>query len=524
MPTSPQIQTLLDRLRRAVPWSPLPGPQSAAYLSPADELWYGGAAGGGKTQLLLGLALTAHRDSLILRRRAVDTRSISKLLDRPELGRWKWVGAGGELVTHDGRTIQVGGCEHPSDASKYQGTPHDLIGFDELPQFSESMYTFISAWNRPLRPDLYPNLRCRVVGAGNPPTTPEGEWVLRRWRPWLESVGGHITPPGVLRWFVQTPDGEVEVESAQPVTIRGVTYRPRSRTFIRASLEDNPALAGSGYAATLEGLPEPLRSMLRYGQMRAESADHPWQLIPTRWIALAQQRYLALRHRVALPAPTVIGIDVARGGEDQTVLAASADDPPVVTQIIARPGSATPDANAVLALLALVQFPDASEENADRGQATEMAANSPDPSGQFPVHSVAMPRQFPALHVDAIGIGSAVCDIATAAGYVTYPILASTKCYYRDPRRPTLRMTNTRAGLFWNLRERLDPEQPHPLALPPDPELAADLAAIRYSLSPLGVRVESKDDIRRRIGRSPDRADAVALACWRPPTSSSAFA
>lgn len=26
-------------------WSPFPGPQSMAYLSPADELFYGGAAG-----------------------------------------------------------------------------------------------------------------------------------------------------------------------------------------------------------------------------------------------------------------------------------------------------------------------------------------------------------------------------------------------------------------------------------------------------------------------------------------------
>src|SRR5690242_21253018 len=49
-------------------WVPNPGPQTDAYFSEADELFYGGQAGGGKTDLELGLALTAHRRSLVLRR------------------------------------------------------------------------------------------------------------------------------------------------------------------------------------------------------------------------------------------------------------------------------------------------------------------------------------------------------------------------------------------------------------------------------------------------------------------------
>ena len=53
------------------------------------------------------------------------------------------------------------------------------------------------------------------------------------------------------------------------------------------------------------------------------------------------------------------------------------------------------------------------------------------------------------------------------------------------------------------------------LALPPDPELLADLTAPRYELRVSGVAVESKEDIRDRIGRSTDAGDAVGLACWR---------
>ena len=51
------------------PWKPLPGPQTQAFESQADELFYGGASGGGKTALLLMLAIHSHDQQL---RRGVD--------------------------------------------------------------------------------------------------------------------------------------------------------------------------------------------------------------------------------------------------------------------------------------------------------------------------------------------------------------------------------------------------------------------------------------------------------------------
>jgi hypothetical protein len=77
-----------------------------------------------------------------------------------------------------------------------------------------------------------------------------------------------------------------------------------------------------------------------------------------------------------------------------------------------------------------------------------------------------------------------------------------------------LRFANKRAEAYWRLREELDPDQEggSPIALPPDAELRADLAAPRYTLSARGIQLESKDDIRARIGRSPNKGDAVAMA------------
>jgi hypothetical protein len=56
---------------------------------------------------------------------------------------------------------------------KYQGRPHDLKAFDEITHFTEAQFRTLIGW---LRTDN-PNIRQRVVAAGNPPTTPEGEWV-----------------------------------------------------------------------------------------------------------------------------------------------------------------------------------------------------------------------------------------------------------------------------------------------------------------------------------------------------------
>lgn len=52
-------------------WIPQEGPQRAAYESQADIVFYGGSAGGGKTDLLLGLSLTSQRHSIIFRRQSV---------------------------------------------------------------------------------------------------------------------------------------------------------------------------------------------------------------------------------------------------------------------------------------------------------------------------------------------------------------------------------------------------------------------------------------------------------------------
>jgi hypothetical protein len=78
-----------------------------------------------------------------------------------------------------------------------------------------------------------------------------------------------------------------------------------------------------------------------------------------------------------------------------------------------------------------------------------------------------------------------------------------------------IEMLNQRAAAWWYLRDILNPENGHAVALPPDDKLLGDLVTPRYQEHSSGrVKVELKDDIRKRLGRSTDDGDAVVYAFW----------
>ena len=76
--------------------------------------------------------------------------------------------------------------------------------------------------------------------------------------------------------------------------------------------------------------------------------------------------------------------------------------------------------------------------------------------------------------------------------------------------------TNVRSQALWMFREALDPDQDQgsPIALPPDQVLLADLAAPTFDIVPRGIKVEAKEEIVKRLGRSTDRGDAVVMAYY----------
>jgi hypothetical protein len=488
--TVPERAELNTLLRGQSTWRPQPGPQTLAYHSQADILFYGGAAHGGKTDLLLGLARNEHRRSILFRRVGPSLQSMiersraiyapdaeSAEVNRLNEQRLRW-----RLI--DGRIVQFGHLQSEEDVKKHQGQSRDLYGFDELPEFSEAQFRFVTGWNR----TTVEGQRCRIVGTGNPPTDSDGEWVIRYFAPWLDENHPNRARPGELRWFTTGNDGkDVEVPNGDPVLVDGprgpMLVRPKSRTFIPALPTDN-AYTGTDYIATLQAMPEPLRSKMLFGDFAAGREDNAYQVIPSEWVRLAQARWTA-DGSAGVPLDA-IGVDVARGGKDKTLIARRHRN--WIAPLRRHPGSSTPDGGKVASLVV-----------AERGSSDAI------------------------VNIDVIGVGSSPYD-ALRNGWVdeqgekrpgigirAVPMNGAEKSEKRD-KSGKLGFVNQRAEWYWTAREALDPASGQDLALPPDDELRADLCAARWKPTPRGIQIEAKDEIIKRIGRSPDAGDAVVNA------------
>ena len=119
-------------------------------------------------------------------------------------------------------------------------------------------------------------------------------------------------------------------------------------------------------------------------------------------------------------------------------------------------------------------------------------------------------------NIDVIGIGSGVFDRLREQGCNVEAINFAEGTRRKDS-SGEVEMLNVRAAAWWGLRERLDPMNEDSILLPPDDDLTDDLTAPRYEYTSSGaLKVEAKEEIRKRLERSPDVGDAVVLAFWEP--------
>ena len=106
--------------------------------------------------------------------------------------------------------------------------------------------------------------------------------------------------------------------------------------------------------------------------------------------------------------------------------------------------------------------------------------------------------------VDVVGLGAGVVDILKDKGFEVTEFNGGTFGYEQR------RFLNVRAEAAWNLRKLLEDDV---IAIPRDTKLFDELLATNWSPTADGkVRIEAKPDIKTRLGRSPDRADAVMMA------------
>lgn len=492
-------------------FKPNPGPQTMAFDSEADIIGFGGAAGGGKSFLISGIATTQAKRALIIRQEKVSTKKfvqeIAGILGSRD--GYSSQGSTWAFSTPDGvnRLIEFAGLENEGDEEKQQGVDYDHKLYDEVTQMREKQVRYTMGWVR----SADPKQRCRTIMAFNPPTTPEGRWVIKFFAPWLDKKHPNPAKDGELRWFItKGSDPDVEVPDGRPFVWRGATVgnpngdgtwtrvcdfdpadyegdnailviQPKSRTFITSRVTDNPYYMKSGYIAQLQALPEPLRSQMLRGDFMAGTEDHRSQLIPTAWVEAAMNRW---RPREAKGEMTSMGVDAARGGNMGSTLGATGKDKMIIAR---RHGQWFDNLIAIKGV----------DVNSGSLAASQV---------------IRFRRDNAPVHLDVVGIGTSPFDFLEEAAVHVVPINGAASAENETAARGLLKFLNLRAMLLWRLREALDPENPDPIALPDDAELLADLTAPLFWVVKGGIKVESKDEIAKRIMRSTDKGDAVMYA------------
>lgn len=251
-------------------WAPQ-ARQSAFLERGEDEAFYGGAAGGGKSDSLLSEGLRQvhipHYRGIIFRK---TVPQLSELIDRSyEIYKSAYPRAKYNDNKHcwtfpSGAKIFFGNMQHTKDRTNYQGKRYDFIGFDELTHFTWDEYSYLFSRNRPNGPGTV----CYTRGTGNPGGIGHG-WVKERF----------ISPqkPMTTIWEIvniRFPDGHTE-------------RRARSRIFVPSSVFDNQKLLENDpdYIARLAMLPEGERNALLYGDWDSFSGQVfvEWRNDPDRY-------------------------------------------------------------------------------------------------------------------------------------------------------------------------------------------------------------------------------------------------
>lgn len=205
-------------------------------------------------------------------------------------------------------------------------------------------------------------------------------------------------------------------------------------------------------------------------------------LIPIQWIEAAQERWRQFGGKEPLSRdPRMLGVDVAGMGRDCTCFCERKGR--WVAPFIARNSGGAADHMAV-----------AGEVVARRRREPEMLVS-----------------------IDTIGEGAGVYSRCLELDDENFLI----SCKYSEAAKDgnqelsditgEYRFTNLRAYLFWCVRDWLNPKNETGAMLPPDEQFVEEATEIRWRFRSDGrIIIEPKEDIKKRLGRSPDKFDALA--------------
>lgn len=232
-------------IKQKIHWAPTER-QTEALIANVDELLYGGARGGGKTDAGQVWMIEPHYVANPLYRGLVIRKNSDDLRDWIDRARHMYLplnaefaGSPAEIRFPSGAVIRTGHLKDAGAYSKYQGHEYHKILIEELTKIPrERDYEMLIGSSR----STVPGLKARVMAT----TNPDGDGYY-----WVKE-----------RWDCEHADKQVRV------FVDKETGLTRTRLFIPAKVEDNPHLmnADPGYIALLNAIKDPiLRSQWRSG-------------------------------------------------------------------------------------------------------------------------------------------------------------------------------------------------------------------------------------------------------------------
>jgi len=309
-------------------------PQNDAYNCKAELIGYGGAAGGGKSVYGLMTALYKSHYAVIIRR----TLKMHVGLQNFTNGKFprRLVGnppefKPGEEDRRRGvkvKQLRFAYLDHESDLSSEQGNPKDKIIIDEAVHLPWEWVNRLMAHNRPTDADelAKDGFVCQTILTFNPPLNATGLWIIDLFAPWVDPM--HPMYPrqhGEILYYTYWGNSFYFYDSPEPLQVSPVDgsalttpIQLKSITFFRADYRDNEVFRNNtSYLATLQGMREVERRAFLDGEMTASLVDEAGQIIRRRPWENAVKRWNAT------PPPTtpplVVSIDIASGGDDHFV-------------------------------------------------------------------------------------------------------------------------------------------------------------------------------------------------------------
>lgn len=411
--------------------------------------------------------LEVKRVHAILKAKGLDDGSYITASNQPQ-----WKTRGGQL------TIAVGRKPADHDAHGFQGTHDDylLVIIDEACGVPKLLFDGVDS--------LATGADNRIVAFGNP-TDPQSHFKTMFDMPdWNKITIDVLRSPNMTQAACdEFPDLAAAMREAgiQPST----EYVP---PHVAKSISSAAWVAEK---ARMWGT----KSSLWRSKVRAEFPDDSTEgVIPLAWIEAAQRRWIewdeAGRPASGAPGHTIISCDVSGGGEDATCIGYRVgpilvdykshhgeDDPiRIYKRLIKAIGPTTLDTPGLEYVI---------DATGNDGAYHRMREHMVDMKVPYPpvVHGFVASRSAPGLTDD---------------GLFGFP--------------------NMRSWAWWRMRTLLDPHRRggSNLLLPPNQELCADLQTPRFKVSDRGtpplIKVELKEDIRKRLGRSPDAGDMCVMA------------